>query len=109
MVLVVELLRLSPVIGTAAGATCGALTNFQLGRHFTFGARGDHPAPQALRYALVSAASAGWNALGEYGLHDRLGVQYFWARTVVAVAVSLCWNFPLQRHFVFRAASEDRR
>ncbi len=102
MVLAVELLGLSPVTGTMAGATFGAVTNFQLGRHFTFGARRDHAGHQALRYALVSAASAGLNALGEHGLHGVLGVQYFWARTVVAVAVSLFWNFPLQRHFVFR-------
>jgi putative flippase GtrA len=116
MVLVVELLGVSPVAGTVAGATCGAVTNFQLGRHFTFRARGDGVAPQALRYAVVSATSAGLNALGEYGLHDRLKLQYFIARTMVAVAVSLFWNFPLQRYFVFRAGgpsgdrkSEDRR
>jgi putative flippase GtrA len=116
MVAAVELLRFSAEVGTAFGAACGAFTNFQLGRHFTFsvGARGDHVGLQALRYAGVSAASAGLNVLGEYGLHERLGIQYFWARTVVAVAVSLLWNFPLQRHFVFRAAAppeptEDRR
>jgi putative flippase GtrA len=116
MVLIVELLGLSPVAGTVTGASCGAVTNFQLGRHFTFGARTDGVAPQAVRYAMVSAASAGLNALGEYGLHDRLHLQYFIARTMVAVAVSLFWNFPLQRHFVFRAGGpsgertpEDRR
>jgi putative flippase GtrA len=102
MVLLVELLHRSAVLGTMAGATFGALTNFELGRHWTFRADKAHVAPQALRYALVSAASAALNALGEYGLHDRLGVQYFAARAVVAVAVSLLWNFPLQRHFVFR-------
>jgi putative flippase GtrA len=102
MVLLVELLGRSPVMGTIAGATCGAFTNFQLGRHWTFRADRAHVAPQALRYAVVSAASAALNALGEYGLHDRLGVQYFAARALVAVAVSLLWNFPLQRHFVFR-------
>jgi putative flippase GtrA len=103
MVLTVELLRGSPVVGTVAGASCGAFTNFQLGRHFTFGAKGDHVAPQAARYAIVSATSAALNALGEYLLHDRLGVQYFWARAIVAVVVSFLWNFPLQRHYVFRA------
>ena len=103
MILSVELLHLSPVAGTVVGATSGAFTNFQLGRHFTFGAWEDQVAPQALRYALISAASAGLNALGEYGVHDRLGVQYLWARTAVAVVVSLFWNFPLQRYFVFRA------
>jgi putative flippase GtrA len=103
MVLTVEVLGGTPVVGTVAGATCGAFTNFQLGRHFTFGAKGDQVAPQAARYALVSATSAALNALGEYLLHDRIGVQYFWARALVAVAVSFLWNFPLQRHFVFRA------
>jgi putative flippase GtrA len=102
MVLTVELLGGSPVVGTVAGAACGAFANFQLGRHFTFGANGDHVAPQAARYALVSATSAALNALGEYLVHVRGGVQYFWARTIVAVCVSFLWNFPLQRHFVFR-------
>jgi putative flippase GtrA len=108
MTLAVELLHRPPVMATLAGATCGALTNFQLGRHWTFGAGDDHVAPQALRYALVSAASAALNALGEYAIHDVLAVQYFAARALVAVAVSLFWNFPLQRHFVFRQGAKDR-
>jgi len=116
MVLVVQLLHRTPVTGTVLGASCGAVTNFQLGRHFTFGTHSAGVGPQAFRYAMVSAASAGLNALGEYGLHDRLHLQYLSARIMVAVAVSLCWNFPLQRHFVFRAGGtpgertpEDRR
>jgi putative flippase GtrA len=107
MVVMVQLAHLSPVIGTGIGAACGALTNFQLGRHFTFVARDEHAAPQAARYALVSAASAGLNALGEYGLHDRLGVQYVAARAIVAIAVSFLWNFPLQRYFVFPTHAPD--
>ena len=104
MVAVVELAGLSPVVGTALGAAAGGVTNFQLGRHFTFAAGEHAAAPQALRYAFVSAASAGLNALGEYALHGVLGMQYVWARAIVAVAVSFLWNFPLQRYFVFREA-----
>ena len=48
----------------------------------------------------------GVNALGEYGLHDRLGLHYFLARAIVAVAVSLLWNFPMHRYFVFRSTSK---
>jgi hypothetical protein len=55
-----------------------------------------------VRYAVVSASSAGWNALGEHIAHDRLGIQYFAARVVVALLVSFAWNFPMQRYFVFR-------
>jgi putative flippase GtrA len=102
MVLAVELLRLSPVLGTGLGATAGAITNFQLGRRWIFEAHGDAVTGQAVRYAMVSGASAGWNALGEWGLHDGLGVHYLAARAVVAVLVSFVWNFPMQRYFVFR-------
>jgi putative flippase GtrA len=108
MTLAVELLHGTAVIGTLAGASCGALANFQLGRHWVYAARHDHVGEQAGRYALISASSAGLNALGEYGLHDVLGVQYLAARAVVAVAVSLLWNFPMQRYFVFRAAKASR-
>lgn len=91
------------VVATAVGATLGAITNFLLGRTWIFRASHGAPGPQILRYAAVSGASAGWNALGEYALHDRLGMQFFVARLVVSVVVSLAWNFPLQRAFVFRA------
>jgi putative flippase GtrA len=103
MILAVELLRATAVVGTATGATVGAVTNFTLGRTFTFRVRDAAIGPQALRYALVSASSAGLNALGEHIAHDRLGIEYIAARVVVALLVSLAWNFPLQRYFVFRA------
>jgi putative flippase GtrA len=106
MTLAVELIHLPAVPATVLGASSGAVTNFQLGRHWVYSAGGDHAAPQAMRYAIVSAASAGLNALGEYGLHDRLGLHYFLARAIVAVAVSLLWNFPMQRYFVFRSTSK---
>jgi putative flippase GtrA len=106
MTLSVELLGLPAVPATVVGALSGAVTNFQLGRHWVYAAGDDHPAPQAARYALVSGASAGWNALGEYGLHDRLGLHYLLARAIVAVAVSLLWNFPMHRYFVFRSTSK---
>lgn len=102
MVLLVEVVGVRPFLATLGGAASGAFTNFQLGRHWIFAAREEHAAPQALRYALVSAASAGLNALGEYVAHDLLRVDYLAARVVIAVAVSMLWNFPMHRHFVFR-------
>jgi phosphatidylglycerophosphate synthase/putative flippase GtrA len=101
MILCVEAFRLTPVAGTAIGATLGAVTNFCLGRIWIFRRQSGQAAPQALRYALVSAASAAWNSLGEHLMHDLAHVQYVIARALVALAVSLLWNFPLQRRFVF--------
>ena len=98
----VEVLKLSPVWGTAIGATLGAVTNFGLGRAWIFQRHSGHAAPQAARYAVVSAASAGLNVLGEHLVHDLAHVQYVLARGLVAFAVSVLWNFPAQRRFVFR-------
>jgi putative flippase GtrA len=56
---------------------------------------------QVLRYGIVSIASLLLNALGEFVVHDRLRVQYVAARLVVAVLVSVAWNYPLHRAWVF--------
>jgi putative flippase GtrA len=63
---------------------------------------GDPVGGQAWRYVFVSGASLGWNAGGEYVLHDLLGLHYLLARVVIASIVSVCWNFPVQRAFVYR-------
>ena len=102
MIALVEGLGLSPVAGTAIGASVGAVTSFSLGRAWIFRRHSGHWAAQAVRYALVSAASAGWNTLGEHVLYDLARLQYVVARVVVSVAVGLLWNFPMQRRFVFR-------
>src|SRR6266487_1398687 len=52
MVLAVEMLHVSPVVGTVLGATCGAVANFSLGRYWTFQATAGDAPGQALRYAF---------------------------------------------------------
>ncbi len=101
MIAAVSLVGLSPVMGTVMGAGSGAVTNFVLGRNWAFEARHSPPTGQAVRYALVSATSLGLNASGEWLFTAVLGLNYVLARVVVAAAVSVLWNFPLQRFFVF--------
>jgi len=102
MIALVERFGLSPVTGTVVGASLGAITNFFFGRVWVFPRHSGHWGAQGSRYAVVAAASAGWNALGEHVVHDVAGVQYVLARVLVAIGVSLLWNFPMQRRFVFR-------
>jgi putative flippase GtrA len=97
-------LGMDPVPATAIGAACGAVTNFTLGRTWIFNARAGSLGGQAARYAVTSATSLGLNTLGEWLLHGVLGVPYVAARAVVAIVVSLGWNFPMQRWFVFAGA-----
>ncbi|HLK36033.1 MAG TPA: GtrA family protein [Polyangiaceae bacterium] len=102
MILIVQALGGSAVWATAVGAALGGVTNFALGRTWIFLFHAGSVRGQGARYGLVSAASAGLNTLGEHLLHDRAHVEYVVARCIVAILVSVCWNFPLQRRFVFR-------
>jgi putative flippase GtrA len=102
MILFVECLGVPPTAAAALGASLGAIVNFVLGRTWIFRPHTGHPAAQAARYAIVAAASAGLNAGGEHLLHDVTDMQYVAARILGSIAISLLWNFPMQRHFVFR-------
>lgn len=102
MTLAVEALGLRPSLAALAGSFAGALCNFQLSRRWVFPAGRGPWAGQALRYGAVSAGSALWNALGvEAG--QALGAPYLVARLITSVLVSVAWNFPMHRAFVFQA------
>jgi putative flippase GtrA len=103
MVLLVRLCGVGAPLAAVSGASMGAIVNFHLGRRWIFRATTAPMAAQALRYALVSATSAGLNGLGELALSGRGHLHYLAARAMVAVAVSLAWNLPMQRRFVFGA------
>jgi putative flippase GtrA len=104
MILCVSVAGLGPVSGTAIGAGTGAITNFTLGRNFTFKAKDRGPVrSQALRYAAVSLMSLGWNTIGEHVFAVMLGLHYVVARLIVGTLVGFIWNFPMHRYFVFRS------
>jgi len=102
MIALVRTLALAPALATAGGAAIGAVTNFLLGQRVIFADASGSTAGQALRYVLVSGTSLLLNAAGEYVLTAGMRMQYVLARAFVALAVSLLWNFPMQRYFVFR-------
>lgn len=107
MIALVSAAGAPPALGTAAGAASGAVVNFLLGRRWIFRATRHRTAPQAGRYALVSFASLLLNTAGVHVLAAYLHVQYVAARVAVSLAVSVLWNFPMQRSFVFRAGERS--
>jgi putative flippase GtrA len=108
MILLHERLGITPAVATAIGAALGGITNFTLGRAWVFRRHSGQLHHQAFRYALVSAGGAGWNALGEQVVNGGAHVQYVLARALVSVAVSLLWNYPMQRRFVFQDGRGDK-
>ena len=110
MIGVVEIFAASAAVATGIGAAFGGACNFQLGRHFTYGATYAKTGDQALRYALVSIASLGLNAAGEHAVVQFTPVHYVLGRIVVAFLISNLWNYPMQKHFVFsRVAPRPER
>jgi putative flippase GtrA len=110
MIGVVELLHFSPVMGTVVGAAVGGITNFMLGRHYTYRSQHEQVGSQVFRYILVSVASLGLNALGEHLILFVLASHYVLGRIIVATTVNNAWNYPMHRGFVFaqrKSAKED--
>jgi putative flippase GtrA len=110
MIGAVELLGFSPVMGTVVGAAAGGVTNFMLGRHYTYRTRSDEVSSQVGRYILVSGASLGLNALGEHLIITLLAAHYILGRILVATIVNNAWNYPMHRGYVFaqrKSVKED--
>jgi putative flippase GtrA len=108
LMLLTEVAGLWYVASTAAGAFLGAVTNFLLGRHWSFEAADPEAhGPmhhQAWRYALVSGGSLLLNSGGVWALTEGFGLPYPVSKGLVAVAVGFLYNYPMQRAFVFRRA-----
>ena len=89
---------------TVAGAVCGGVTNFVIGRTWAF--RAVHSGTlrgQALRYAAASATGALLNAALLAALLAAVSLPYVLGRVMVAVAVSLGYTYPVHTRLVFRA------
>jgi putative flippase GtrA len=98
----VELLGVWYVVATAIGALAGAITNFLLNRRWTFEATHGGLHGQALRYAIVSLGSMAINTAGTYLVTEFGKIPYGISVIGVSLLVGFFFNFPLQRHFVFR-------
>ena len=85
------------------GVVSGGLTNFLLNSRFVFAKTGRRTRSLALRYFLVWSGSMLLNGGGTNAITYLLGARYFvLVKCCVAVCVALCFNYPLQRAFVFR-------
>jgi putative flippase GtrA len=101
MIVLVSFAGMRPVPATAIAASAGAVTSFTFSRYFTYHATHVAAGHQMWRFVLVSGSSLGLNTLGEYLLHDRVGLQYILARVITSITVSCGWNYPMLRFFVF--------
>jgi putative flippase GtrA len=101
-VLLVESLGVWYGLASVLGNIGGAITNFMIGRFWTFEAADKSPKQQAWKYALVWLGYVILN----FGLlvlvKDFLRVDYRIAKIAVAILLSVTYNYLLQKSFVFK-------
>jgi len=93
---------------TALGCLLGGIINFSLNRVWTFASTDDIPTLQAIRYTIVSVTSALLNSGGVALALTLPLADYRIGWVLVRGVVFLCWNFPLQRDYVYGPQGKDR-
>jgi putative flippase GtrA len=102
LIILTELFDVWYVASTAAGAFCGALTNFIICRYWAFVNSSNNLANQAVKYTIVSAGSLILNTLFVYLLTDFAGVTYSISKIITAIIIAIFYNFTLQKYYVFK-------
>src|SRR5204863_9045282 len=97
-----EVLGIYTGTSRALGAALGAVTNFTVNKVYTFRSRQNSVLVEVPRYAAISLTSLLLNTVGVILLTEGLRWNPLVAAAVVGLAVSLGWNLPLHRIFVFR-------
>src|SRR5437868_11867670 len=101
--ILIEVVGIYTGTARALGALLGAITNFTLNKIYPFRTRDNSVLVEVPRYAAISLTSLLLNTVGTMLLGPE-GLRWnpLFAAAVVGIAVSLCWNLPLHRIFVFR-------
>ena len=100
LILMVSGLALSPILGTSTGALAGALVNYVLNHHYTFGGGASH-ARALPRFMLMAAVGLGLNAT-IVGMLTHFGIHYLVAQ-VLATGIVLVVNYLVSKLWIFHS------
>jgi putative flippase GtrA len=104
-----ELAGVDYVLSTWIGTVVGSLTNFAINKQWAFSARNAPAIPALGRFVLVQIGASALHTGGVW-LLTRFGrLPYPVSKLVVATAVYLGWNYPLNRWFVFNPHRPNHR
>ena len=117
-----SLCHLTPFLSTAIGAFIGGILNCIINYKYTFHAKGVEWRIALFKYVFVWTGSLLLNSFGTqilyywvhdwHWLQDTIGIAkdgiFLAVRLFIALMVSLCWNFLLQRNFVFKTTWMDK-
>src|SRR3954452_24005041 len=94
--------RIDVVVASTTGTVCGGILNFVIGRTWVFESKKRKVHQQAFRYGVVWTGNLVLNTTGMYVLTKICKVHYVPAKMVVSLMVGFCYNYVLQKKYVFR-------
>lgn len=104
LLLLVEALRLPVALAAFLAATAGAVAGFLVNKFWAFRDHRPLHLAQVSGFAVVALGSALGTAAFVQLLSVGLGVPYLLAKALGAVALFVCWSYPVQSRLVFRTA-----
>lgn len=90
------------------GAIIGAISNFLLGRYWAFNVQSEVASKQAGKYFLVALGSLLLNTSGIFMLTEWVQLDPILSKVIIGLLVAICFNFVLQKNFVFKKGTETR-
>lgn len=112
MIACTQLLLIHYTISIAIGGVIGAVVNFSINRYWTFNAKKATQLPvgnQLLKFVFVVAGSIFLKSSGTYLFTNMLRLDYKITRLMVDLLVSLCFNYTLQKYWVFKKSPIDSK
>ena len=97
------------IYANIVGAIMGAISNYLLGRYWAFNEQTEEVHKQAGKYFLVSFGSLLLNTSGLYMLTEWTQLNANLSKVIVGILVAVCFNFLLQKHFVFKKSSASSK
>jgi putative flippase GtrA len=105
MIVLSELFHIHYTISIVFGGIIGAIVNFSINKYWTYQSHQFPVGVQLLRFILVVAGSILLKSSGTYLLTTWLVLDYKFSRIITDIFVSLCFNFLLQKYWVFKKAT----
>ena len=102
-ILLVRFFLVDKFPAAVAGTIFGGLVNFLMGRFWAFNTPSVAISLQSKRYLLVWIGNLILNSSGFYLMSNIIKVQYIIAKAATSLFVSLVYNYPLQRWYVFKS------
>lgn len=101
-IFLVSLFRADVVIASTTGTFFGGIINFLIGRNWVFDSKNRKAHHQAVRYGIIWSGNLLLNTGGMYLMTKVLKVHYLVSKLFVSLIVGFCYNYTMQKRYVFK-------